>query len=249
MTHSRGLRRAGTLLSSSLLLLTATSPFLQPAHAEVLVRAQGRCKLISGGFNAFNGHCQFKHKRAGSTDAYVVKLDDGTDFIFRGPSADALQVQTYRGIVNVRHREAQDHEVFIWNDGEKRRLSVKLDHVQNPAATFDDGSNRATVAAIAGGAAAVALIGALISGKNNNSTSERSSIGAPVSELQSLVGAKAAGGERQMAIKGYSYRGGSQGADSVFTFYQQPRTANCVGVETSDGRYRNIVYTDSSNCS
>ncbi|CAK6700972.1 hypothetical protein ICNINCKA_02967 [Synechococcus sp. CBW1107] len=53
--------------------------------AEVLVRAQGRCKLMSGGYAAFNGHCTFKHKKAGNTDAYVVKLDDGTEFSFSGP--------------------------------------------------------------------------------------------------------------------------------------------------------------------
>lgn len=99
------LHRAGSCLGSALLLLTASLPFQQTARAEVLVQAQSRCMLISGGCEAFNGHCSFKHKAAGGKDSFVVKLDDGTDFIFTGPSPQALQVQTYRGIVNVRHNE------------------------------------------------------------------------------------------------------------------------------------------------
>ena len=48
-----------------------------------------------------------------------------------------LLLQTYRGIVNVRHNEKPDHDLFLWNDGEERRLSMKLDHGQNPDVKFE----------------------------------------------------------------------------------------------------------------
>ncbi len=214
--------------------------------ADVLVRAQGRCKLVSGGYEAFNGHCTFKHKEAGSgNEAYVVKLDDGTDFVFRGPNADALSVQTYRGIVNVRHKAEANHEVFAWDDGEKRRLSVRMDQLQNSNAKFDDDNN---TAAILGGAAGAALIGAILAGTTQGNVSEPTGIGDPVGELQSLVGAKGGMAEQQIVAKGYVYRGGSTGISSKFSFWKQPRTSNCVGVQTTEGRYQKIVYADKSNC-
>jgi hypothetical protein len=242
------LRSFGCLASSGLFLFSAVSAFPSAASARVLVKAQGRCKMVSGGYVAFNGHCSFKHKRAGGTDAYVVKLDDGSDYIFRGPNPDALSVQTYRGILNVKHNAKNGHDVFRWDDGEKRRLSVKLDHVQNADAEFDDDSDKATVAAIAGGAAAVALIGALISGQNSSNAPEPATIGAPVRELQDLVGARGGQAEQNLISKGYQYRGGTKALDSSFSYWQQPRTGNCVGIQTSDGRYQQIVYTEKSYC-
>ena len=101
---ARSLRQTSAALGAGLLLTGLSAPFAPAAMAEVLVRAQGRCKLISGGYPAFNGHCTFKHKKAGNIDAYVVKLDDGTEFNFSGPNAQALSVQTYDGIRSVSHR-------------------------------------------------------------------------------------------------------------------------------------------------
>jgi hypothetical protein len=91
---NRRFRQTSAALGAGLLLAGLSAPFAPAAMAEVLVRAQGRCKLMSGGYEAFNGHCTFKHKKAGNTDAYVVKLDDGTDFNFSGPGVQALSVQT-----------------------------------------------------------------------------------------------------------------------------------------------------------
>lgn len=105
------LHRAGSVVGSALLLLTASLPLLNEARAETLVRAQGRCKLTSGAFEAFNGHCTFQHKAAGGQHSFVVHLNDGTDFVFSGPGPQALQVQTYRGITNVLHNEKPDHAV------------------------------------------------------------------------------------------------------------------------------------------
>ncbi len=241
------LHRAGSLVGSALLLVAASVPFQQAARAEVLLRAQGRCLLRSGNYEAYNGHCTFKHKQAGGTDAYVVKLDDGTDFTFRGPSPQALQVQTYRGIVNARHKAAGNTDVFIWNDGEERYLSVKLDQLQNPDVKYEDEPEKATTGSLLG-AAVGALIGNLIAGGSRSTSAETARIGAPVSELQSLVGVKGGSAEGEMTRRGYTYRGGAQIGDSAFTYWQQPRTDNCVAVRTTDGRYQAITYTETSNC-
>ncbi|MEB3323013.1 MAG: hypothetical protein VKI81_09350 [Synechococcaceae cyanobacterium] len=242
----RSLRRTAATIGSGLLLTTLTAPFPQSASAEVLVRAQGRCKLMSGGYEAYNGHCVFKHKQAGGVDAFVVKLDDGTDFSFSGPNPQALSVQTYAGIRNVRHRAETDHDVFIWNDGEQRRLSVRLDHAENPDVRFEDAPEKASTSSLVG-AAVGALIGAMITG-NKAGTTEAAREGAPVSELQSLVGARGGAAERTLTSKGYTYRGGTQMADSSFTYWEQPRTSNCVAIRTTDGRYQSITYTKKSDC-
>lgn len=242
------IHRTGSVLGSGLLLLTASAPFHQAALAEVLVRAQGRCKLTSGEFVAFNGLCTFKHKAAGGRDAYIVRLDDGTEFNFSGPSPEALQVETYNGIRNVRHNAKPDHDLFLWTDGEERRLSVKLDRVENPDAQFEDSPQQASSATLLGTAVG-ALIGGLIAGNaNRSSSSQPARVGAPVPELQSLVGVRGSSAEAEMTRRGYTYRGGDQMGDSAFVFWQQPRSSNCVAVRTSDGRYQSITYAEPKRC-
>jgi hypothetical protein len=157
------------------------------------------------------------------------------------------QLQTYRGIVNVRHNAKPDHDLFLWNDGEERRLSVKLDSVQNPDVTFEDQPQKATSSALAG-AALGGLIGALIAGSNKGGSSEPARVGAPVSDLQSLVGVKGASAESELTRKGYTYRGGDQIGDSAFSYWKQPRTNSCVAVRTTDGRYQSITYAEPSKC-
>ncbi|QEY33348.1 hypothetical protein EVJ50_03975 [Synechococcus sp. RSCCF101] len=240
------------MFSSALLLSSIGAAIAPPSRAEVLVRAQGRCKLVSGGLKDYNGHCLFKHKAAGGSDVFVVRLDDGSNFVFRGPNTQALSVQTYSGIRNVRHKAERDHDVFIWDDeGERRRLSVRLDHVQNPDVTFEDEPQQASTGALVG-AAVGALIGNLIGGGDSSTSTSRSresaSVGAPVGELQDLVGRKGGQAEPNLVRRGYIYRGGSTGISSKFSFWEQPGTGNCVGIETSDGRYQKIVYADRSSC-
>ncbi|WP_411876817.1 hypothetical protein [Vulcanococcus limneticus] len=242
------LPRTAALLGPGILLFSALAPFHQAASAETLVRAAGRCKLERGGIQLFNGHCSFKHKAAGGTDAFVVKLDDGTDFNFSGPNPQALQLQTYSGILNVRHNVKPDHDLFLWNtDGGDHRLSVRLDSVQNPDATFEDRPQKVTNATLAG-VALGGLIGALIAGSSKGGSSEPARVGAPVSSLQSLVGVRGASAESEITSKGYTYRGGDQIGDSAFSYWQQPRTKNCVAVRTTDGRYQSITYTEPSKC-
>lgn len=242
----RFFRQTSAALGAGLILTGLSAPMAPSVKAEVLVRAQGRCKLMSGGYQAFNGYCSFKHKKSGSVDAYVVKLDDGTDFIFSGPNVQALSVQTYAGIRNVRHSAQPDHEVFSWDDGEPQKLSVRMDHAQNPDARFDDQPQKVDNASLLG-AAVGALIGGLITGKPVTTT-EPAREGAPVADLQSLVGVRGAGAESTLTSKGYTYRGGTKLADSSFTYWQQPQTSNCVAVRTTDGRYQAITYTKKSDC-
>jgi hypothetical protein len=253
--HFKGLSGAmaalcGILLIPFSLLMLLGLIYFQvhqiPAVDRVLAGAQGRCKLMSGGYEAFNGHCTFKHKQAGNIDAYVVKLDDGTDFNFSGPGVQALSVQTYAGVRNVRHMVKQDHEVFRWNDGEARRLFVRLDQVQNPDVRFDDAPQKADAGSLLG-AAVGALIGGMITGKPV-STTKPAREGAPVSDLQSLVGAKGGQAEGTLTSKGYTYRGGTKLADSSFTYWEQPSTNNCVTIRTTDGRYQAITYTKRNDC-
>lgn len=246
MTHR--VQRAVAVLGQGVVLLLASAPFQQQAFAETLVRAAGRCKLERAGYELFNGHCSFKHKAAGGTDAFVVKLDDGTDFNFSGPNPQALQLQTYSGIVNVRHNAKPDHDLFLWTtDGGDHRLSVKLDSVQNPDVKFEDRSQNATNSAVVG-AALGGLIGALIAGSNKGGSSEAARVGAPVRDLQSLVGVKGASAEAELTRKGYTYRGGDQIGDSAFTYWEQPRSDNCVAVRTTDGRYQSITYAERRYC-
>lgn len=236
-------QRSRSLLSAaSLALCSLTAIVPQAALTEVLVRAQGRCKLTSGGYVPYNGYCTFKHKQAGGVDAYVIKLDDGTEFNFSGPNPQALNVQTYSGIRNVRHSAQPDHDVFSWDDGEPRKLSVRLDRVENPDAGFDTPAQKADSNALVG-----AALGALIGGKQAP-RNEPATQGAPVGELQSLVGVRGSGAEAELTAKGYTDRGGAKMDGSSFTNWEQPRTNNCVVVRTADGRIQSATYTTKADC-
>ncbi|MDM7953717.1 MAG: hypothetical protein QUV07_10965 [Cyanobium sp. CZS 25K] len=92
-----------------------------------------------------------------------------------------------------------------------------LDNVQNPDVTFEDQPQKADAGSLLG-AAVGALIGGLISGKPITTT-EPAREGAPVTDLQSLVGAKGGQAEGTLTSKGYTYRGGTKLADSSFTYW------------------------------
>jgi hypothetical protein len=137
-------------------------PLTQPASAETLARAQGRCKLTHPNSTVFDGYCFVKQKQQGSTSIFVVELDDGSTYRFYGPNKQALQVETHTGVHNVRFKEEPDKGVFIWDvEGKQNTLSVKLD-TQHPPNVSHDSSERAIGVAIAAGAVG-ALIGSLLS--------------------------------------------------------------------------------------
>jgi len=99
----------------SLLLFSQGVVGIASASAKVVNRAQGRCKLSTNDAVAYDGHCVIKHKENNQGDeVVVVKLDNDAKYRFYGPNLDALQVQAWDGIHNVRHRYRNNsvHELF-----------------------------------------------------------------------------------------------------------------------------------------
>lgn len=152
------------IFSQGLLGIASTS-------AEVLNRAHGRCKLSSNDSTAFDGHCIIKHKQNNRGDeVVVVRLDNDAKYRFSGPSLEALQVEAWDGIHNVRHRYRENREVFIWDvDGRKNRLSVKVDSVPPANVSHDDSGSKVVGALV--GAGVGLLIGSLLSGNEHSSAS------------------------------------------------------------------------------
>jgi hypothetical protein len=240
-------RRTLAVLSGSVFLSAAAVPLALPAAADTLARAHGRCKLMNGEFEAFDGHCVTKQKQMGSTMAFVVELDNGSVYTFSGPNRQALHVDTYDGIRNVTFRDEQDRGVFIWtSEGQRHRLAVKLDTAHNPDVSYDD--TQPTSVGTALGTLAGAIIGGLLSGATTTTTTP-ARVGAPVTDLQSLVGARGGQAEATLHSKGYTYRTGKQMGDSAFTYWSQPGSGNCVVIRTTDGRYASITYAEKSECS
>lgn len=165
----------------SLAIATGLLPFVPVASARTLARAQGRCKLTSQSYQAFNGHCTVRQRQqTDGTTAFIVELDNGSSYRFFGRNKQALQVETYEGVHNVQYAETPDKGVFTWQDGEdSNRLSVKLDTQQDPNVNHDTPTdqslNTVVAAAVVGG-----LITKLLSG--GDSTTPYSS---PVSSLRS----------------------------------------------------------------
>jgi hypothetical protein len=88
----------------SLAIAAGLLPFAPVASARTLARAQGRCKLTSQSYQAFNGHCTIKQRQqADGTTAFVVDLDNGSSYRFFGRNKQSLQVETHEGVHNVRY--------------------------------------------------------------------------------------------------------------------------------------------------
>lgn len=147
--------------SAGLAIAINVLPLTQPASAETLARAQGRCKLTTEGYTMFDGYCDVKQKQQGGTTIFAVNLDDDSSYRFYGPNRQALQVETHDSVHNVRFKEDPDKGVFTWDDdGEENKLSVKLD-TKHPAKVSHDSTGKTIGIAIAG-AAVGAFIGSLL---------------------------------------------------------------------------------------
>lgn len=249
-----------TILGTTALFVTAQSLLtLSTATAETLARAHGRCQLISDNYKAFDGHCVVKQKQQGGTTIFVVELDNGSHYRFYGPNKQALQVETHDGIHNVQFQENPDKGVFIWQeDGEKHRLSVKLDTQHDPNVSHDNPADQAAGALI--GAGVGALIGALIAGNqpkpSNTNASTAPKLGNTPENLYStvppaladLVGARAGQAETTLVGRGYTYRNTVTFEGGKSAYYIENKTGYCVEVGTVDGRYSTIVYNSSDRC-
>ncbi len=182
----------------------------------------------------------------------VEKQYNDRRYRFHGRNTQSLKVETYDGIHNVRFNERPDRGVFIWRDGEfnnKHRLSVKLDSRHPVNVSHND--KKTSAGEVIAGVAVGALIGGLIVGSEKHSSSSSSNngrIGQPVGRLASFVGARAGQAENGIKQQGYKYRRGTQQADSAISYWQEPRTKNCVAIRTTNGRYAAIVYAEKSQC-
>ncbi len=68
------------------------------------------------------------------------------------------------------------------------------------------------------------------------------------SDVQDLVGARAPGGESELASRGYVNVGGRKGDDRAWTFWWNDRRGVCLSVTTREGRYESIVATPAADC-
>lgn len=68
------------------------------------------------------------------------------------------------------------------------------------------------------------------------------------SDVDDLVGARAAGGETQLLSRGYESRMGNVVGDTRYTFWWNARTGRCISVATADGRYSAITVVPAENC-
>lgn len=164
-THLQRLASVGMV---STLILAHSLVSALGVSAEVLNRAQGRCKLRLDDYTSFDGYCEMKHKQNNrGEDTVTIELDNNQQYRFSGPNMDSLQVTAWDGVHNVRHEYRDDHEVFDWNTGGQRnRLSVKLDN-QYPTDVSHDDDTGEIIGAIAGAGLGL-LIGSLIGGGDDS---------------------------------------------------------------------------------
>lgn len=242
---------------ASLLMLSQGLIAINNASAEVIDRLQGVCRKNVNDTRTFDGHCTVKHKRANNGDEVVViELDNGEKYKFKGAGADSLQVESWDGIHNVKHRVDGNKEVFVWNVDEdsKNRLVARMDTRHNTSPSVDDSNNSAAGVVI--GTVVGGLIGALISGNNSSSDSENSNSNTTPENLYSttppklkdLVGARAGQAERELVSRGYSYRNTQEWDGGKTSYYLENNTGYCVEVGTVQGRYSTIVYNSSDRC-
>lgn len=68
------------------------------------------------------------------------------------------------------------------------------------------------------------------------------------SDVRDLVGARAAGGESELAARGYVNVGGRTGDDRKWTSWWNEKRGVCLSVATVNGRYDSIVSAPAPDC-
>lgn len=68
------------------------------------------------------------------------------------------------------------------------------------------------------------------------------------SDVRDLVGARAAGGEAELASRGYVNTGGRSGDDRKWTYWWNDKRGVCLSVTTVGGRYDSIISTPAPDC-
>lgn len=67
-------------------------------------------------------------------------------------------------------------------------------------------------------------------------------------ELADLVGARAAGAERDLESRGYVNHHGAKSGDASYTYWWSSARKHCVRVRTADGRYEQVAQVSNSDC-
>ena len=67
-------------------------------------------------------------------------------------------------------------------------------------------------------------------------------------ELRDLVGARAAGGERQLEDRGFVWISTQTGSDRKWSYWWRQSDALCITVQTYDGRYASVVDSPAVDC-
>ncbi|EKQ68009.1 hypothetical protein OsccyDRAFT_3548 [Leptolyngbyaceae cyanobacterium JSC-12] len=235
-------------------------PLAQPASAEVLARMHGRCKQMNDSVRLFDGHCIIKHKQQGNTTILSVELDNGSKYNFFGPNLEALQVQSYDGVHNVRFTGEIESGSFAWQEGGNRnRLAVKVDSQYPADVSYDSPqpvqpSKISTSGKIAAGVIGVGAVLAAILGNKNRpadtagTTQADVQVGDSVPGLQDLVGARAGQAENTVRQRGYRFIKTIPSGDAVFSNWREAGTNSCVSIRTAEGRYASIVYATPADC-
>jgi hypothetical protein len=68
------------------------------------------------------------------------------------------------------------------------------------------------------------------------------------SDVQDLVGTRAAGGENALRSRGYNLVRTQPSDDRVYTYWWNARSRQCITVATMDGRYDSITPTTAPDC-
>ena len=67
-------------------------------------------------------------------------------------------------------------------------------------------------------------------------------------DLSDLVGARAAGAERDLESRGFVNHHGAKSGDASYTYWWSSTRKQCVRVRTADGRYDQVVQVSNSDC-
>lgn len=87
----------------------------------------------------------------------------------------------------------------------------------------------------------LAVTGALLAGS-------APALAKSASNLRDLVGARAAGGERELQRRGFFLTDGHKGERSAYTYWWNPGRRDCVMVQTREGRYASINDVSAADC-
>lgn len=87
------------------------------SNNDSFARTEGRCKLVDkfDDKTVFKGRCKIQQERAGDKTAYLIKLDNGTQYHFVGKGR-RYELKTGWDRYAVEFKDKGDKGVFKWDD-------------------------------------------------------------------------------------------------------------------------------------